>query len=407
MHGKHAGDTEGSVRSRGEYKNCKRPAMNYVRKTRRKLRNRFGSLTRFSSAGSLRRVLFLTERDEIAVAQTAPFFVHSRLLRERDNLEVRQLPLREFLRGSTRFRVAVEAVCVQTWFNLTERELRDLFAQVRSAWPEAAIAYLDWFAPTDLRYAAVLDPYISVYVKKQVLANFSAYGKATIGDTVLTDFYARRFGLEMPIRRFPVPAGFERKLILGPGFECSPLVAESLRWPVKFRDRPIDLHARFTTAGTDWYTQMREECLAEAMALASQFRVASHGRVTRREFRTELGEAKLCFSPFGYGPLCWRDFEAMSAGALLLKQDVGYLRLARKFFVPYETYVPLRWDLSDLREKVDYYVHHSSEREAIARNAHEVLREYVEKKLFLQDVAPLWRLLGFESAMGVLQAARA
>lgn len=380
--------------------------MNYARKVQRSLRYRFGSLTRFSSSESVRRVLFLVERDEISAAQVAPFSRHSWALR-RDGIEVRQLPLREFLRGSRRFRVPVDLVCVQTWYDLTPVQMTDLLQRVRGAWPDAAIAYFDWFAPTDLRYAATVDPYVSAYVKKQVLRDSSLYGKETIGDTVLTDFYARRFGLKMPTRRFLVPAGFERKLILGPGFEAAPLIEECLREPARFADKSIDLHARFATAGTDWYKRMREECLAQAVALEGRFRVASRGWVDRRVFRQELAQSKLCFSPFGYGPLCWRDFEAMSAGALVLKQDASYVRPVREFFVPFETYVPLRWDLSDLAEKVEHYASHPAEREAIARNAYRLLRGYVDQKLFLHDVNPLWRLLGHKSPSDGLQAVRA
>jgi glycosyl transferase family 1 len=372
--------------------------MSPVARIRESLRRRRGSLRPFAASDHRKRVLFLTEQDDIAVAQVAPFFAYARALARRQRLEIRALPLREFLGDSRRFASSVEAVCVQTWFDLSDGRMRDLMLRIRSRWPQARIAYLDWFAPTDLRYADVLHPHVAAYVKKQVLRDFSSYGRPTIGDTVLTDFYALRFGLEMPERCFTVPAGFERKLVLGPGFECSPLIQECLRRPLKLEGREIDLQARFATHGTEWYTRMRRECLDRAGELEARFRVAWRGQISRREFHRELGSSKMCFSPFGYGPVCWRDFEAMSSGALLLKQDMSYVRLAREFFVPYETYIPLAWDLSDLREKVEYYERNWSAREAIVRNAHAVLRAYTRESRFLQDVAPLWQLLGLDFA---------
>jgi len=73
-----------------------------------------------------------------------------------------------------------------------------LVNRIRDTWPTAKIVYLDWFAPTSLPYAQVLNDYVDLYVKKQVLADFSQYDRTTIGDTNLADFYARRYGLKLP-----------------------------------------------------------------------------------------------------------------------------------------------------------------------------------------------------------------
>ena len=76
----------------------------------------------------------------------------------------------------------------------------------------------------------------------------------------------------------------------------------------------------------------------------------------RKEYLAELGRSKMCFSPFGYGEVCWRDFEAMMTGSLLLKPDVRHLVTDPDVFIPGETYIPIAWDFSDLAEKVEYYL---------------------------------------------------
>jgi len=365
-----------------------------LNKVKQKLFGRHGSLLPF--AGTRPRVVVLTERIDIGFAQVLP-------LMQASAIQVRAQPMQSFLAGRKRYAEA-DAVCVQTRFDLSDAQMHDLLLRIRREWPQRPIAYLDWFAPTDLRYAQVLNQHIAAYVKKQLLADFSGYGKPTIGDTVLTDYYARRFDLTLPERRFPVPADFERKLVLGPGFECSPNTRQFLRNSIEAR-RGIDLHARFATQGTEWYARMRQECKDEALRLEGKFRVACRGQVPKRQFREELRASKMCFSPFGYGPVCWRDFEAMACGALLLKQDMSYVRLARPFFVPYQTYVPIEWDLSDLAEKVAYYAAHPQEREAIVRNAHTLLWQSLSEKWFLQDMAPLWRLLGLVPQSDALEPA--
>jgi hypothetical protein len=186
-------------------------------------------------------------------------------------------------------------------------------------------------------------------------------------------------------------------LVLGSGFELSPNIIRQLQNRPSFSGRIIDIHARVAAKGADWYTMMRAEVEAAVDNLGNRFCIAHRGRISYGQYIKELRNSKLCISPFGYGEICWRDFEAMATGALLLKPDVSHLRLANDYFRPFETYVPLRWDLSDLDEKVAYYVHNASERETIARNALAGLKQPLEQKKFLSDVAPLWKLLGTPS----------
>jgi hypothetical protein len=57
--------------------------------------------------------------------------------------------------------------------------------------------------------------------------------------------------------------------------------------------------------------------------------------------------------------------------------------------------VPLSWDLSDLREKAEYYIQNHAERKAISENAFEQLRQHYKRGQFTKDVEGLWKLLGF------------
>jgi glycosyltransferase involved in cell wall biosynthesis len=359
----------------------------------RALVDRAGLLWPFSNRAGVKKVLFVSAHDTICYAQIFPFFLYSRDFKNKYQIEMRELPLRRFFKGRHPYDVAVDAVCFQTWFDLTPEQLRSLTRCIKFEWPDAQIAYFDWFAPVDLRYADVLNPLVAAYVKKQTFKDFRNYGNVTLGDTNLTDFYAKRFQIDLPETRFSIPAGFHQKLVLGSGFEYSPDILRLLSRPLTLAQRNIDLHARIATQGTEWYTQMRREAQAMAVDLECRFRVAHRGRVSRREYFAELRDSKLCFSPFGYGEVCWRDFEAICTGALVLKPDMSHLRLANDIFKPYETYIPLAWDFSDLAQKVEYYVHNPLERQAIARNAFEVLSQHYRQKRFLTDMAPLWQLL--------------
>jgi hypothetical protein len=90
----------------------------------------------------------------------------------------------------------------------------------------------------------------------------------------------------------------------------------------------------------------------------------------------ELRSSRICVSPFGYGEICWRDFEAVLMGSLLVKPDMSHLRTEPDIFIPGETYVPVRWDFSDLEETCARYLEDREARERITARAYQVLSEY-------------------------------
>ena len=54
---------------------------------------------------------------------------------------------------------------------------------------------------------------------------------------------------------------------------------------------------------------MREEARNVAVTLPG-VRTVTDGRVSQAKFFAQLRHSKICFSPFGYGEVCWRDYEA-------------------------------------------------------------------------------------------------
>lgn len=99
------------------------------------------------------------------------------------------------------------------------------------------------------------------------------------------------------------------------------------------------------------------------------------GRVDQKQFNLEIKNSKIILSPFGWGELCKRDFEAVYNRSLLLKPDMSHLETWPDVFIENETYVPFKWDLSDMVEKAEYYLENSVERERIIEKAFEVYKE--------------------------------
>ena len=351
---------------------------------------RAGALGRAFSTGAGQRLLLVTQPERIPQSQIFPFHHYAADLRRLYGAELREADLWQVLADQQQAARGASVVAFQTPFDLPDADLTRLFQILRRDHPSARLVCLDWFAPTDLRNAARIGPQVDLYVKKHVLRDRAAYGLPTRGDTNLTDFYNRRYGINEPEQCFAIPPGFMDKLLVGPSFATAPGILPALagREPAQGH-RPNDLHARFATGGTPWYQGMRRE--AEAALDRLQGRVFLRGEgVPLARFMVEMRQSKVCFSPFGYGEVCWRDYEAVMAGAVLLKPDMSHIETAPDIFVPWETYAPLRWDLADFEEVVGRLAGDAALRARIAHNAFGVLHDWLRSDAFARAMAPLF-----------------
>jgi spore maturation protein CgeB len=113
--------------------------------------------------------------------------------------------------------------------------------------------------------------------------------------------------------------------------------------------------------------------------------LSGYERVNYKRYLLELLTSKIVLSPFGWGEVCIRDYEAVACGALLMKPDMTHVSTQPDIFKANETYVPLKWDFSDLDEKVDYYISHPDEARRIALAGQRYLLTYFKQKRFLKD----------------------
>lgn len=343
------------------------------------------------SPGATARLLLVTQGERIPQSQAYAYHHFAPDLMRLYGAEVREADLEDVLSGRPVAAQGATVVAFQTHFDISDDDLNRLFTRLRADHPGARIGCLDWFAPTDLRNAQRLDGKIDFYVKKHVLRDRSAYGQPTLGDTNLTDHYARRFKLHEAEQCFPVSSGFLEKLIVGPSFATAPqILPEFLKAGPPAGERPIDLHARFEVSGTPWYSAMRRE--ADAAADRCTGRTVLRGSaVPQPRFLTEMRRSKVCFSPFGYGEVCWRDFEAVLSGAVVLKPDMSHLETDPDIFVAWKTYAPVAWDLSDFRQVVDRLLADRSLREEIAGNAYRAVQGWLKSDGFARRMQGLFR----------------
>lgn len=345
-------------------------------------------LARPFAAGARRRILVLYHPGRIAWAQVYPLIARYRALAARHGIQLRLIPSTDPDRALPYNLADADGVLLQTWLTDGAAPLVRWVERIRALPRRPAYAYLDAFANADIRFARhVTDA--RLYMKKSVLRDPSRYFGRHRGETAIDGFYSALLGLDTAECDWQVPTGFTEKLRIGPNFLTDPSLAGAFAAPrPPAGPRPIDLHARFADDGAHWYGAMRRHARRAAQESGARTVPVAPG-LPRPTFLAELRASKLVFSPFGYGEICWRDIEAIAAGAVLVKPDMSHLATRPDLYEDGVTYAACRWDFADLSDIVQALLADRDRRAALAEAAYARARDYLAGPV-LDDLAPLF-----------------
>ena len=244
------------------------------------------------------------------------------------------------------------------------------------------------------------------YIKKHRFSDPDAYRRPYHGKTNLTDYANRRFGVDFSANIIPETAPLSddavSKIVLGWNIALDDKI-HNLSRDISARrlngPRSIDISCRASVTPDKWTYGMRNGAVEALLAMDGKMRVnAPNTRVPQQEYYDEMLNSWLTLSPFGYGELCWRDFEAILCGSVLIKPDMSHVSTYPDLFVPGETYLPVAWDYSDLEEVCLAVLGDEAQRDRIRRTA----RDRLLKALTVEDF--ILRLGKIMQAAEILEA---
>lgn len=324
--------------------------------------------------------LVIYEPRRIAYAQIYPFLAYRDAFAARFDAEIRLLPANEARAGIPKRFHGASHVITQSWLVDPPENFAAIRKRIDELPGRPRLAYIDCFANADIRLAADLDEF-GLYYKKSLLRTSDDMLRETIGDTTLTEYYGQLYGIEQAPVHWGVQESFLERLRLSPNFLTAPDLMPGFLGappPGQGASRGIDLHARLGGLNVpNWYGAMRRDAQARVEALTDLTLAVGSG-IPRAAFMDELRQSKICFSPFGFGEVCWRDIEAMLTGAVLLKPDMSHLWTEPDLFRDNETYVSVAWDFSDFEETVRALLADPERCGRIARKAWKVARAYLQ-----------------------------
>ena len=104
------------------------------------------------------------------------------------------------------------------------------------------------------------------------------------------------------------------------------------------------------------------------------------------EFINVMRKSKCTLSPYGMGEFCFRDFEIIQYGSVMIKPDMSKIKTIPNIFIPYETYIPCSHDWSDLVEKINWVKNNQEKCKQIAFNAQQIM----EKSFTIENLLLYW-----------------
>lgn len=95
----------------------------------------------------------------------------------------------------------------------------------------------------------------------------------------------------------------------------------------------------------------------------------------KEDWTDTLYRSKICVCPWGYGEMCYRDYEAMLSGCIVVKPNSDFIETWPDIYRDGVTYVACKHDLSDLNEICQKVLDNYDDYGEMIEHNHKMLRE--------------------------------
>lgn len=250
---------------------------------------------------------------------------------------------------------------------------------------------LVWLDTADSTGTCMFDvmPYVDLYFKKQLLKNTKDYCRDIYGTRTFCEFYHNILNVEdetITSRYYPhTDERYLKKLRVAWNVGIGDLYATPLRLLI----HPYSVtKPQFTSPSSErtldvqyrgkGYSPIAGYPRNESKRLIEEVENITISDITKLlpkdEYIKEGQNSKSILSPFGWGEICGRDFEAFVYGACMIKQDMEHCVTYPDAYQVGKTYVPLKWDFSDFKDVLSKAT--SAEYTKIARQAQEWYKQW-------------------------------
>lgn len=212
-------------------------------------------------------------------------------------------------------------------------------------------------------------PYVDKYLKKQLYVDLDLYNKPLCRDRLFCEYYSHRndvsVGPEDAPNNIQIPDKERNKLGLSWNVGLGILFERNkyrfminmdrkknyITYEPPHFEKKFDIFYRGSLYNS--ITGFQRKLAIDGIEALDCSHPNPKVKVSQKEYDEEIRDSKTILSPFGWGEICTRDFEAFKNGALLIKPDMSHLRTFPDYYQDGKTFVSINWDFSDLEEKLN------------------------------------------------------
>jgi hypothetical protein len=209
-------------------------------------------------------------------------------------------------------------------------------------------------------------PYVDFYYKKQLLKDRSLYSKNLFGNRLFTDYYYKKHGIGKKDYNYYENSNNEYEYLKNKnkiGISWNILLAVNnfqtvfskvlyiftkklcIKWGYAGGNKKYIISGNFFKEYKKDIISFQRRKMHEFLLRHRLSKKFSLGIVSKKQYRNIILQSRYVVSPFGWGEICYRDYEAFIAGAALIKPDMSHLETWPNLYRPGETYFPISWDI--------------------------------------------------------------
>lgn len=257
-------------------------------------------------------------------------------------------------------------------------------------------------------------PYVDAYWVRGLLKDKRQYQKKYIGGRTYSDYYLKKYNLKDLSNNFSPAFSFKNqtkiKIAWNIGIGCFPLfknklfnkyyffvrrfccvlsflslnfllkkiilfyinqMKSELRKDFNINDKVKKISARFTYKG--YYNSVGFQRKL-ALEKINNKKIYLTGKLKLWPYLKECNKILGTLSPFGWGEICYRDFEASLNQNLLIKPDIDHLETWPNIYTK-DSYYKLSWDLENLNELEEYICKNKTDIKSKIKNSRSLYLE--------------------------------
>ncbi len=246
-------------------------------------------------------------------------------------------------------------------------------------------------------------PYVDLYLKKQLYNDIELYKNRFYGGRIYCDYYHKNFKVrdDDNYKLITLNDVYKKKILLAWNigvrfFDLKPknkyLEFLNFHFRSSFRKRKLlvikhnknrknNLICTFAKNIERNTVRFQREYFEQY--LKKNFKLENSilfQKLPLKKYYKELKLSKITLSLFGWGEICYREFESVINGCPFMMPNMSHIKTYPNIYKNNETYIPINWDFSDFYEKYLLLLNNYKLRKKLVINAQNEIKNVRKTK---------------------------